>query len=201
MSYWHSRDQGRGVCVCSLQLWIISTLFLLWPTCTERRTCPHEPLFLSHFQSEAAGCMWWWWWWSPYGKPYVNFKSSAGNDQGHGRHPPFGFPLNVQLMWSCAAEPPPQWLRRLLRVCRQISPPPLSYSLWRRFFWSPWKAPIGSSLHSLWNRFSPFCSYSLCGCHGYHSQVSCAWICLWALTWSRLHSSLFVFTAKVNTIY
>lgn len=37
MSYCDSREQDRGVCVCSVQLWIISTLFLLWPTCTERR--------------------------------------------------------------------------------------------------------------------------------------------------------------------
>lgn len=36
MSYCDSRDQDRGVCVCSVQLWIISTLFLLWPTCIER---------------------------------------------------------------------------------------------------------------------------------------------------------------------
>lgn len=32
MSYCDSGDQNRGDCVCSVQLWIISTLFLLWPT-------------------------------------------------------------------------------------------------------------------------------------------------------------------------
>ncbi len=43
MSYCDSREQDRGVCVCSLQLWVISTLFLLWPTCSERRMwdCAH----------------------------------------------------------------------------------------------------------------------------------------------------------------
>lgn len=38
MSYCDFRDQDRAVCVCSVQLWIISTLFLLWPTCTESRS-------------------------------------------------------------------------------------------------------------------------------------------------------------------
>lgn len=32
MPHCDSRDQDWGDCVCSVQLWIISTLFLLWPT-------------------------------------------------------------------------------------------------------------------------------------------------------------------------
>lgn len=38
---------------------------------------------------------------------------------------------------------------------------PFVSSPWRRFFWSPWKTPISTLLHSLWNQFSLFCFYSL----------------------------------------
>lgn len=123
MSYCDSRDQDRGVCVCSLQLWIISTLFLLWPTCAERRMCPHESLFLFYFHCDSArgglGGR------SPYGKPYVNMKLSisAGDNQSHRRHPRCMFPPNVQPVWCCTAESLRRCIRRLLKVYRQFSPP------------------------------------------------------------------------------
>lgn len=160
MSYCDSRDQDRGVCVCSLQLWIISTLFLLWPTCAERRMCPHESLFLFYFHCD-----------------------SAGGGVGGGL-----LMVNLMLTWNCRSlleiiraigdihavcfhgtcsrcdaallNPSGGAFADCWRFTGNFHLPFVS-SPWRRFFWSPWKTPISTLLHSLWNQFSLFCFYSL----------------------------------------
>lgn len=192
MSYCDSRDQDRGVCVCSVQLWIISTLFLLWPTCTERRIWEYAHMsarsfLLFYFHCEAARGA------SPYGKPYANFKLSvsAGDNLGHERHPRCTLPLNVRSIRSCTAESLPRCICRLLKVYKQFSPPSV-FSSWRRFLWSPWKTPISTLLHSLWNQFSLFCSYSV----WVAMDTAPKWFGLYmnlfmSVTWSGLECSFF----------
>lgn len=100
MSYSDSRDGERGVCVCLLQLWIISTLFLLWPTWSlQRGGWESEPTWTQVLFS-SQGCLRA----SPYAKPYVNFKFAIPDrdNLGHGRisH----FPLNTQSVWKHTAQ-------------------------------------------------------------------------------------------------
>lgn len=68
------------------------------------------------------------------------------------------FPVNGQLVWGVLHFNPPALAdcqRSIGNFHLTTSSPP-----WRRFFWSPWKTPISTWLHSLWNQFSLFCSYS-----------------------------------------
>lgn len=68
------------------------------------------------------------------------------------------FPVNGQLVWGVRHFNPPapaHCQRSTGNFHLTTSSPP-----WRRFFWSPWKTPISTWLHSLWNQFSLFCSYS-----------------------------------------
>lgn len=48
--------------------------------------------------------------------------------------------------------------------CRVTSTfsPQFILKLWHRFWSSLWKTPNSTFLHSLWNEFSLFCSYSVC---------------------------------------
>ena len=81
MAYCDSRDQDTGVGVSSVQLWIISPLFLLWPTCSGRWLGPHKcrSYFLREAATGEAG------WGSPYGDPYVIFKLSISDGDNLGR--------------------------------------------------------------------------------------------------------------------
>lgn len=78
----------------------------------------------------------------------------AGENQAHLKV----FPVNRQLVWGVPHSNPPapaDCQRSTGHFHLTTSSPP-----WRRFFWSPWKTPISTWLHSLWNQFSLFCSYS-----------------------------------------
>lgn len=128
---------------------------------------------------------------SPYGKPYVNFtlSISAGDNLGHNRHPRCMFPLNEQSIWGCTAEALP---RCFCRSLKQFSPP-FVLSSWRRFLWSPRKTPISTLLHSLWNQFSLFCSYSV----WVTMDTAPKWFGLYmnlfmSVTWSGWECSFFV---------
>lgn len=157
MFYCDSREPGRGVCVCSLQLWIISTLFSLWPTCAERRMCPRVPAPVLFSLCGCRGVEG-----SPYGKPDVNSKwsLSAGDNQGHKRHPRCMFPLTVQSLCRLHCSVPAVVLLEIVAGLNTLFTSPSSFPC-DVFFWSPWKTPNSVLLHSLWNQFSLFCSYSL----------------------------------------
>lgn len=198
MSYCDSRDQDRGVCVCSLQLWIISTLFLLWPTCTERRIweyahmsaglsglfspwgCRRGWLVMVVVVVVVGGC-------SPYGKPYVNFNLSVSAGDNHG-------PAAGCTHWT--ADAPSPSCCAFTECWRFTSDPrlPSVFSSWRRFLWSPWMTPISTLLHSLWNQFSLFCSYSV----WVTMDTAPKWFGLhmnlfMSVTWSGLECSFFFF--------
>lgn len=82
MSCCDSREQDIAVCVCSLQLWIISTLFLLWPTCAERRIWENAQVFHCALVSPRGRYRG-----SPHCKTHVDFKYSVSGDVSHTRHP------------------------------------------------------------------------------------------------------------------
>ena len=166
MSYCDFRDQDGGGCVCSGQLWIISTLFLLWPTCTKRRIWKYANMSggLSSVSLPEG---------SPSGKPYVNLKlsDSAGDN------------LSTQAVClqnvhvRCEAVLPVQL--QTVEYLRGNSLPCV-LSSWRRFLWSPWMAPISTLLHSLWNQLALFCSYSV-------------WVTMDTTPkWFGLHMNLFI---------
>lgn len=79
---------------------------------------------------------------------------------------------------------------------------PSVFSSWRRFLWSPWMTPISTLLHSLWNQFSLFCSYSV----WVTMDTAPKWFGLhmnlfMSVTWSGLECSFFFFcAAKINII-
>lgn len=175
MSYCDSRDQDRGVCVCSVQLWIISTLFLLWPTCTGRRIwelCPHTSSGLSSFtcyhrESARSGAKG-----SPYGEPYVGFKLSisAGDNLGHERHLRCTFLLNVQWLHGAAWLDPPcglfaDWCSLMSNFHLPCSYPGDVYS------WSLRKTPISTFFPSLRKSYQPLLLLLSMGCHGYSYQI------------------------------
>lgn len=132
MFYCDSREPGRGVCVCSLQLWIISTLFSLWPTCAERRMCPRVPAPVLFSLCGCRGVEG-----SPYGKPDVNSKwsLSAGDNQGHKRHPRCMFPLTAQSLCRLHCSVPEQCCSAFGDRCRfkHTFHLPFVFSLWRIF--------------------------------------------------------------------
>lgn len=123
-----------------------------------RGGCAHmSPCFCFIFTARLPGG-----WGSPYGKPDVNSKwlLSAGDNQGHKRHPRCMFPLTAQPLCKLHCWIPPAVRLQIVEGLQAIFTSPSSFPC-DVFFWSPWKTPISTLLHSLWNQFSLFCSYSL----------------------------------------
>lgn len=115
----------------------------------------YAPVLCSSWACRDMGLKWWGG--SSYGKPYVNVTCwmDSLENQVHLKV----FPVNGQLVWGVPHFNPPALAdcqRSIDNFHLTTSSPP-----WRRFFWSPWKTPISTWLHSLWNQFSLFCSYSL----------------------------------------
>lgn len=186
MSCCDSRDQDSGVCVCSVQLWIISTLFLLWPTCSERRIWEY-----AHMSAEFSsyliltvrlpeG--------SPYGEPYADFKLSisGGDNLEPRKHPGCTWLQN----WTADTRrqswiPPPVLLRtcRLLKVYKLFFffffYHPSSYLHDVEFLWSPWKTPI-SIFFLLFEINSGSFAPTQCGLPWIplSNGLTCTWICL-----------------------
>lgn len=166
MFYCDSREPGRGVCVCSLQLWIISTLFSLWPTCAERRMCPRVPAPVLFSLWGCRGLEG-----SPYGKPDVNSKwsLSAGDNQGHKRHPRFMFPLTVQPLCRLHCSVTAAVLLEIVEGLNTLFTSPSSFPC-DVFFCSPWKTHQHITSFPLKSIQSLLLLLTV-GYHGYRSRM------------------------------